>query len=150
MLGTSGLSTAGIPLVVKGQTVCIFASLSNILSDGDGLRQALSWRGASSTKPCFKHYNVLRKDSDLAHRRPGFVEIDSHSCSDFRSLSKDEMYAMVDAVEAAHTRADVGEAPRGVATDLEFATGLNRNPRGLLSPSGLRQSSSASQGSRAC
>jgi hypothetical protein len=36
--------------------------LAVLLSDGDGLRQALSWRGAASLKPCIKHPNVCKKD----------------------------------------------------------------------------------------
>jgi hypothetical protein len=41
----------------------LFARLTNLLSDGDGLRMAFDWKGASSLKPCFKHYNVFKKDT---------------------------------------------------------------------------------------
>ena len=54
LFGPEGLSTVGL-------TVCdtiVFSRLSAVLSDGDGLRQALSWRGASGLKPCFRHFNL--------------------------------------------------------------------------------------------
>ncbi len=60
MVGPEGLSTAGFPLTVEGRSLLVFGKLANILADGDGLRQALDWRGASGLKPCFKHYNVFK------------------------------------------------------------------------------------------
>ena len=65
MFGESGFATTGCPLIVRGSAVCIFARVVNILSDGDGLRMALDWHGASSLKPCFRHHNVLKKVSRL-------------------------------------------------------------------------------------
>jgi hypothetical protein len=62
LVGPLGVSTAGWALRVGGQDVLVFARLTNLLSDGDGLRQALDWRGASGMKPCFKHVNVCKKD----------------------------------------------------------------------------------------
>jgi len=62
LLGTSGLLTAGLPLLLVGVYRLLFARLANMFSDGDGLRSGLDWKGASSLKPCFKHKNVLMKD----------------------------------------------------------------------------------------
>lgn len=70
--------------------------LACLLSDGDGLRQALDWKGSSSFKPCFVHDNILKKDSDLAHRRPGFFEITSVQADRFRTRTSAEAYAAVD------------------------------------------------------
>ncbi len=61
LFGTSGVSTAGTPLLLHGAPCVIFGRLGNILTDGDGFRCGLDWRGASSMKPCVKHPNVLRK-----------------------------------------------------------------------------------------
>jgi hypothetical protein len=81
LLGSSGLATSGVPLVLDGEVLLVFAKLKNILSDGDGLRMAFDWRGHGSLKPCFKHINVFRKDpslvTDACHlqlpiRRPQF------------------------------------------------------------------------------
>jgi hypothetical protein len=62
LAGPCGLSTSGVALVLSGQPVMLFARFTNLLSDGDGLRQALDWRGHGSLKPCFKHFNVFKKD----------------------------------------------------------------------------------------
>ena len=39
LLGPSGLATAGMTVTVRGRPYVLFARLSNLLSDGDGLRQ---------------------------------------------------------------------------------------------------------------
>ncbi len=62
LAGPCGLSTAGVALVLSGQPVMLFARFTNLLSDGDGLKQALDWRGHSSLKPCFKHFNVFKRE----------------------------------------------------------------------------------------
>ena len=60
--------SAGVPIRVQGKDVLIFAKLSNIISDGDGFRVAYDWRGHASMRPCLRHWNVLRKDSNRALR----------------------------------------------------------------------------------
>ena len=62
LLGPGGLATAGVPVVLNGSVVLIFAKLTNLLSDGDGHRIAFDWKGHASLKPCFKHFNVFKKD----------------------------------------------------------------------------------------
>jgi len=132
--------------------------LSNLLTDGDGFRLAFGWRGGASLKPCFKHDNVLKKDcrppfppqsiesdirvdvkdSDLAHRRPGYVEID---CSDhhmFRETTAAEVWAKCDALKAGAARVASGEWSRARFGLLEKSFGLNFNPHGLLSNEALR------------
>ena len=42
----SGISTAGIPLLIQGEQILLFESASNFLSDADGFRVALDWKGA--------------------------------------------------------------------------------------------------------
>lgn len=65
LLGPSGLATSGFPLLLPdGTSLPLFAKLSNLMSDGDGLRSGLDWRGHASLKPCFRHFNVWKKDSD--------------------------------------------------------------------------------------
>lgn len=39
LLGPQGLSTSGCPVAVDGSHRLIYAKLTNLLSDGDGLRQ---------------------------------------------------------------------------------------------------------------
>ncbi len=66
LAGPCGLSTSGVALELSGQPVMLFARFTNLLSDGDGLKQALDWRGHGSFKPCFKHFNVFKKDRQFA------------------------------------------------------------------------------------
>jgi hypothetical protein len=61
LLGPNGLTTVGWPMVIGGVHHLLFARLTNVLSDGDGLKQAFDWKGASGLKPCFKHFNVFKK-----------------------------------------------------------------------------------------
>jgi hypothetical protein len=132
LLGPSGIATAGVPLVLDGQVVLIFAKLTNLLSDGDGLRQAFNWKGASGIKPCFKHYNVFNKNTELAAREPGFVEIGCHDFDAFRSWSPAQLSKMVDLLRAADARVSAGTMTKGDFNDLQVTLGLNYNPLGLL------------------
>jgi hypothetical protein len=101
LFGESGLSTVGVPVLIGGQERILFAKLTNLLSDGDGLRMGWDWKGASSLKPCWKHFNVFKKDSGLAHRMPGYVEIDCSDPAFLRSWSASEVYFAADSVAAA-------------------------------------------------
>ena len=38
LLSATGISTAGLPLMLNGQPFMLFAKLSHMLADGDGLR----------------------------------------------------------------------------------------------------------------
>ncbi len=68
LLGPGGLATSGTPLqLADGRTVLLFARLTNLLSDGEGLKVGLDWKGHGGLKPCFKHYNILKKDLNVEH-----------------------------------------------------------------------------------
>ena len=45
LVGPSGMHTAGIPLMLQGEHIVIYAKVVCLLSDGDGLRQAMQWSG---------------------------------------------------------------------------------------------------------
>ena len=60
--GTVGFATSGACIELTNGPVILFATLANLLSDGDGHRMAFDWRGASGMKPCLKHYNVFKKE----------------------------------------------------------------------------------------
>ena len=59
--GREGLSTAGVALTILDRPLALFARLHCLLSDGDGLRQCLDWKGSSGTRPCFRHVNCVSK-----------------------------------------------------------------------------------------
>ena len=140
LLGPCGLQVAGIPLPIGGQHQLLFARLTNLLSDGDGLRMALDWKGASGLKPCFKHWNVFKLRSGLAHRKRGFVEIDCSNLASFRSWTSEHLYKVFDSVAVARAACLAGTMTKVMYEDLAMSTGLNANPRGLLSQSPLRKS----------
>lgn len=73
LLGPNGLAASGCPMTIGGRDVLLFGKVSNLLSDGDGLRQALDWKGASSLKPCFKHFNVYKKACGCTDRVTTFA-----------------------------------------------------------------------------
>ena len=79
------------------------------MSDGDGLRKGLGWKGASAIRASIIHSNMLKKGSDLARRAPGFVEV---TCCDHRLLHKttpEEFQHSCDLVAAAHARHREGQ-----------------------------------------
>ncbi len=111
--GPSGMSTVGVPLLIGGQERILFAKLTNLLCDGDGHRMGWDWRGAASLKPCWKHFNVFRKDSGLAHRMPGYVEIDCSDPALLRSWTASEVYFAADSVAAAAGQVAAGTMTKG-------------------------------------
>jgi hypothetical protein len=113
LYGQSGMSTVGVPLLIGGQERLLFAKLTNLLSDGDGHRQGWDWRGAGSLKPCWKHFNVFKKDSGLAHRMPGYVEIDCSDPALLRSWTASEVYFAADSVAAAAGQVAAGTMTKG-------------------------------------
>ncbi len=81
LVGPVGLQTVGLPLPIAGGYRMLFGGLSNLLSDGDGHRMGLDWKGASSLKPCFKHVNVFKKDRFRRARSTGQRTININVCS---------------------------------------------------------------------
>jgi len=60
-MGHFGLSTSGVPVDIQGEVLLLHGRLTAILGDGDGHAKAFDWKGASSLKPCLRHFNVYRK-----------------------------------------------------------------------------------------
>ena len=94
--GPSGMQTAGIPIKVNGELLTIYARVVCLLSDGDGLRQALQWNGAASLKPCFRHWNVLMKDHTISKSSDKYVAIDCCTASRFQVWSEHEWRTCID------------------------------------------------------
>ena len=65
----SGLQGPGLALSINGEHFNLFAKLRFVMTDGDGFAQGLSWKGASSLKPCLVCWNVqmLTRDSEPPH-----------------------------------------------------------------------------------
>ena len=121
--GPSGLATAVVPLTIQGEHCVIFARLHNLLTDGDGHRVTLDWKGQGSMKPCLKHPNILRKGSDLAHRRPGFYEITHSRAADFQVWSTADVCDSIAALDKADGHVATRAMTKAKFKELEQAVG---------------------------
>ena len=63
MLGSEGLACGGFAAFVFGEPCLIHARLGIALSDGDGIRDAMNWKGHNSLKPRWLHHNIVEKGS---------------------------------------------------------------------------------------
>ena len=139
LLSPTGLMTAGIPLVINGQHVCIFAKVACLLSDGDGLRQALQWMGSGSMKPCFRHWNVLKKNSERAiHSRGAYVEIDCHEPGRFQCWTHAELQIAIDVVVLADQQFHAGQITKERYEHARTRLGFKATREGLLADPELR------------
>ena len=136
--GAHGLSTVGVPFSHRGEDFIFFAKPSNILSDGEGLKQVTGWRGAGSLRPALLHSNILKKDSDLAHRVPGFVEM---SCTDpllVKGTTSSEFRDRCDLVAAAHQRYSANRITKTMFVNICKSEGQNYIEGGLGFDSRIR------------
>lgn len=104
---------------------------------GDGLRIALQWLGHGAVKPCWSHYNVLRKNSGRA--AAGYVEITCHNPTLFEKWGDAAFYDAIDLMLDARAKWVAGE--RGWKTrlhEMEKAFGFMPTPSGLLADVELR------------
>ena len=141
--GPHGLLATGLPITdEQGNTLAtVHATLGVLFSDGDGLRSGLDWKGASGTKPCFCHWNVLNKGSDLIETDDTtYVDITCSSPARFKRWTQDELYATIDVVNAAWRRVRAGTMSAAALHRLEQATGYNATPFGILGDVELRTS----------
>ena len=131
---TSGISTAGIPLTIQGQSVLLFASVSNFLSDADGFRVALDWKGCGSLKPCVKHFSILKKGSGLVGRggEAEFVEISDCSFDAHKPWATEDACDCMEMLLVSRRRVAEGTMTTTAYKELEKTVGLNSNGRGLL------------------
>ena len=107
------MRTAGIALKLKGEFVVLHAKVVCLLSDGDGLKQGLQWNGASSLKPCFRHWNVVKKNNWLAEDFPErYVAVDCSCSSKFQAWSEADLSIAIDVVIEADKQHAAGELPR--------------------------------------
>jgi hypothetical protein len=130
LLGTRGFASAGVALPIHENCVVVFAKLTNLLSDGEGLQIGLDWKGASSWKPCLRHFNVVMKDSGFTGG--GFVEITCHRPGLMHSQTTAGLEDAADLVRQAHERFEAGRLTKARYEWIEKSHGLNYNPLGLL------------------
>ena len=68
LMGPVGFATSGVVVNIKGEDILMCGSVCAILADGDGHAKTFDWKGAGSTKPCLRHFNVYRKVLGLSDR----------------------------------------------------------------------------------
>ena len=100
LLHETGPRNGGIPFTVSGETFVLRATVTDIITDGDGHRQGLEWIGASGLKPCLLHCNVFGKRSEMeggedvlitCHEPHKFVRNDNngvYECADYMLAAK--------------------------------------------------------------
>ena len=128
-----------MPIKVNGSYALLFATIRRLLSDGDGLRIALQWMGQGALKPCWRHWNVMKKDSDRAHRVEGYVEITESNPEAFERWGDDAFHVAIDVILAARARRATGERGWvGRHQEIEQAFGFSPTAEGLLADAELR------------
>ena len=140
LAGPSGLQTVGAPITVKGQAVAIFAKLVCLLGDGEGVKLALQWNGASSIRPCFRHWNLVKKDHWLSTETGGkYVAVDCCQASRFQVWSEADLREAIDVSVEAHRRFAAGGMPRSKFDQLLKSLGYKATEHGLLADEELRR-----------
>ena len=123
--GPHGLSSAGAVFTTAGRHYTFFAELANLISDADGHRLVLGWRGAGSFKPCPRHWNVWRKGSDLAGRIEGAVEITCADASKMHVATKEEFEDACDIVAEGCRRWQDGRITKTMYEVVRNMNGMN-------------------------
>ena len=129
--GPNGFLTAGCAFTHEDRHYVVFAGLRILMSDGDGLRKGLAWKGANAIRASIIHGNMLKKGSDLARRIPGFVEV---TCSDHRLLHKttpEEFQHSCDLVATAHARHRDNQITGTMLDNIVKTEGMSYVPGGL-------------------
>ena len=120
-LSPNGLGTAGIPLKLHGQWFLLRARLTNLCSDGDGLRSGLCLRGANGLRPCPFHSNVTRKDSNLVGN--GIVDIGCHRPAEMKAVTDSIFDEDLALVTAAWRRWQANELTKVMYTNISQSRG---------------------------
>ena len=134
----AGFMSTGVPLDLGGRSVLLFAKVSIILADGDGLRASFQCTGHAGAKPCFKHHNVLSKGSERAVHSDDHVEITSHEPSRFRLWGYQDLCDTIDALLLCRDRVLGGSLPKVRLENMQRMTGYKPTADGLLACQRLR------------
>ena len=139
-LSTEGLLTSGVPVIINNSYVLLHGDLYIMMSDGEGLQRGYCWKGASSLKPCIRHYNVLMKGSDLATRCANNVEITCDDPTKFKVATMVDYKRDMEALAEAFRIWKAGGMTKELYESIEKAAGFTFHSRGLpwaLSPDEL-------------
>ena len=119
--------------------------LKIVISDGDGLRMGLDWRGAGALKPCFLHSNVVSKRSDIPDRAQDMVDICCDDPDRMRNIQAGFLEETMDLILAARDSFEAGRITRGRYEMVTKSAGFWPNREGLLADRELRRAVSLSE-----
>ena len=131
LFGTHGIFSVGMAVELGGEPVVIHARLHCLLADGEGLKYSFDWKGPSSLKPCLTHFNVVKRDSDLATRQCNFVEVSCANPECFQSWPQAEVNRTMAMLLEAERRVAAGLIPKRRLEELSMVYGLNPNLHSL-------------------
>ena len=134
LLGRQSMVSVGIPLILHGEPFLLFARFDVFISDADGIRSSIDWRGAASLRPCYKCRNVWKKQ----YGRGRHVDISCHDVSAFEPLDFDTLGGYIDLLLEASRRVDAGTFEVEQFKEMQQALGWNCNPHGWLADHQLR------------
>ena len=135
LMGPLSMKVVGIPLILHGQVFVLWADLHSILTDLEGIKIALDWRGTSSVRCCLWCRNVWKLGSRCL---PGHVDISCEDSTQFEPVDTNTLLGFVDVVLAAGEELAVGGRTKTSFQDLQQGLGINHNPLGLLADLELR------------
>lgn len=133
-LGPQSMESAGIPLLLHGSPFLLFARFHIFISDADGIRMSIDWRGAASVRPCWACANVWKK----GYGHGGHVDITCHDFRAFVPLRFDTLVGFIDLLLEASRRVEAGTFEVTQFKELQKALGWNCNPHGWLADHELR------------
>ena len=131
-LGANALSTSGVPLMLFGQPFLLTAKLVHLLSDGDGLRSALNWKGAQSLRCCWYHWNCIKRGSTVVEHSAELVDITCTDHTRFKLQTDAQLDDAIALVEAAAKRYAADAMTKELYNNICMSKGLNYNKHGVL------------------
>ena len=134
--GALSMSRVGIPLVLNGHPLLLFAKMHAMVTDLDALRISIEWRGAGSIRPCSFCANVWKLGSRCIE---GHVDITCHDMSLFKLFDADTLEGTYDVILAAFDDVQDGTMTATAFGELQQSLGFNHNANGLLADRELRQ-----------
>ncbi len=108
-----------------------------LMSDGEGHAMATDWRGASSFKPCFFCWNLLKKDSGITD--PEFADVTETDTRRFKPTIRSNLYREFDDLLALKAQVDAGARGNTELERLDKSVGYSANPHGVLADRQLRR-----------
>ena len=135
LMGPCGIFTVGVALNLGlDQPANLRGEVTHVLGDGEGLEQLYQWRGASSIKPCLRHWNVVPCGSQIVeHDATGtFCELSCCEAGRFLAYTDEEMLDVCKEIVEARNRYAAGTMGKTPFLKLLKASGFNCCKHGFL------------------